>query len=157
MIDSLQPDLAHVAYLSIGNEVDSYLAAHPAEWAAYKTFLADAVAYVHRVAPAVKVGVTATFDGANGASSAEVAALNSVTDVYILTYYPLTTSFAVRAPDSPLSDVSRMVTLAGAKPLIVQEAGYPASELLGSSEQKQAQFITSLFGAWAAREIASRF
>jgi hypothetical protein len=44
-----------------------------------------------------------------------------------------------------------MVTLAGSKQLVIQEAGYPASELLGSSELRQSQFVTKLFDAWAPR------
>jgi hypothetical protein len=151
LIDSLRPDLAHVSYLSIGNEVDPYLSSHPAEWATYKAFLTDAIAYVHSVAPSVKVGVTATFDGANGAAAADVAALNAASDVYILTYYPLTGDFGVRPPDAPLTDLPRMVSLAGVRPLILQEVGYPASTLLGSSEQLQAQFVTNVFDAWGPR------
>ena len=65
LIDALRPYLAHnVAFVSLGNEVDVYLARHPAEWASYREFYEDAVSYVHRAAPSVQVGVTTTFSGA---------------------------------------------------------------------------------------------
>ena len=39
LIDAILARSTHpIRYLSIGNEVDVYLAAHPQEWAAYTTF-----------------------------------------------------------------------------------------------------------------------
>jgi hypothetical protein len=63
LIDALAPIIdGHFLYMSIGNEVDVYLA-NKHEWAAYKTFYDDAVVYVHQKLPGIKVGVTVTFDG----------------------------------------------------------------------------------------------
>jgi hypothetical protein len=158
LIDSLAPQIrSSVTYLSIGNEVDVYLAAHPDKLTAYEHFYDDAVAYVHTVAPAVKVGVTVTFDGANGAGREAMAALGSTSDVIIMTYYPLGANFSPRGPESVLTDLPRMVTLAGGKPLVLQEVGYPSADLLASSEAEQAQFITNVFTAWREQEQAIPF
>lgn len=150
LIDAIAPHInPHFRYLAVGNEVDVYLATKN-EWKAYQTFYEDSVAYIHKVLPWIKVGVTNTFDGATARSGKEVAALNTASDVYIITYYPLGADFVVRSPESPLTDFPKLVALAGNRPLVLQEVGYPASETLSSSEQQQADFIRNAFKAWAA-------
>jgi hypothetical protein len=107
----------------------------------------DALAYVHLRAPRIRVGVTSTFGGASGSFPAEVERLNEQSDVFLLTYYPLGPGFLVQPPSSPLVDFPRMVSLAGNRPVILQEMGYPSSPLLGSSETMQVEFVTSVFTA----------
>lgn len=146
--DALLPRLnEQVRYISIGNEVDVYLNAHPDEWKPYQQFYEAAVAYIHKTVPWIKVGVTATFSGTL-TSYEQVSALNTMSDVFIMTYYPLKADFGVRAPDSPLADFPQMVKWAGDKPLILQEVGYPAAESLGSSEAAQSEFVENVFKAW---------
>lgn len=148
--DALLPRLnERVQYLSIGNEVDAYLSAHPDEWKPYQQFYEAALAYVHQRAPWIKVGVTATFGGTQTYHN-EVADLNAQSDVWIMTYYPLAADFGVREPDVPLVDFPQMVGWAGDKPLVLQEVGYPAAESLDSSEAKQAAFVHNVFRAWEA-------
>ncbi len=150
-VDALRPYLnRRVKYLSIGNEVDVFLSTHPHEWAAYKAFYDDGIAYVRAVAPWIKVGATVTYDSALEDRGHQVADLNGRSDVYILTYYPLGTRFIPRNSDSPLADILKMVDLAKGRPLILQEVGYPSSAVLSSSERKQAQFVTNVFTAWKA-------
>jgi hypothetical protein len=149
LIDALAPILdRHVSYLSIGNEVDVYLGTHPEEWDAYRTFLDDASAYVHSVAPWIQVGTTITYGGATGINAAQVEALTAGRELLIFTYYPLEAGFRTRTPDAPLSDFPRMVEMAGGRPVILQEVGYPSSESLGSSERAQAEFVEQAFLAW---------
>ena len=149
LIDQLLPLFANkVTYLSIGNEVDVYLQTNPAEVAAYRQFFADAVSYVHQQAPGLKVGVTATFDGAAGPAATIMTDLNQASDVVILTYYPLTAGFAVRDSTAPASDFPVMLGFDPAKPVVLQEVGYPASPLLGSSDAAQASFVANVFMAW---------
>jgi hypothetical protein len=150
LMDAMRPYLnRHVKYLSIGNEVDVYLLPHPREWAAYQAFYNDGVAYVHTLAPWIKVGVTVTHDGAI-ANRVQVQNLNGRSDVFMMTYYPLANRFMARNPDSALTDIQKMVDLAKSRLLILQEVGYPSSAILSSSEQKQAQFVTQVFRAWKA-------
>jgi len=149
LIDAALPHIGkNVKYISIGNEVDSYLMNHPSEWAAYKNFYDDAAAYVHSVAPTLKVGVATTFGGANGAAASQVASLNQSSDVFILTYYPLDDQFIANNPAAPLTDFPQMIALANGKPLILKEVGYPSSATLKSSEEEQAEFVANVFKAW---------
>ncbi len=151
LINALLPHLdSHVRYLSIGNEVDVYLATHPAEWNAYQAFLEDGIAYIHSVAPWIRVGTTVTFGGASGANGDRIATLTRKSDILILTYYPLQANFAALPPASPETDFPKMLALAGDRPVVLQEVGYPSAERLSSSEQAQAEFVTSVFRAWAA-------
>jgi hypothetical protein len=141
-----------IAYLSIGNEVDVYLRAHPAEWQRYKLFYEDALQYAHALDPSVKVGVTGTIDGVMQSPS-ELTDLNAQSDVMILTYYPLQSiagATAVRSPSVVAGDFALMLGLAGAKPLLLQEVGYPAATANLSSEAMQAQFVSNVFAAWKA-------
>ncbi len=151
LIDSMASELrSQVAYLSIGNEVDVYLTQHPAEWNAYRAFYADAADYVRSVAPNVKIGVTATYGGAKGVAAHDVTVLNGPSDVVILTYYPLRPDFSVYPASVAAADITSMVELAGGKPLVLQEVGYPTSSLLGSSDMAQAEFVTNVFDSWQA-------
>lgn len=150
LFDALLPVLNdRVVYFAIGNEVDAYLSAHPDEWQAYTTFYEASLAYIHQTAPQIKVGVTTTFNGA-AAYPDQVADLNVMSDVFIMTYYPLNMDFTVRPPDAPLTDFPQMVAWAGEKPLLLQEVGYPVAESLGSSEAAQAEFVQHVFAAWEA-------
>lgn len=146
-----------ILYLSIGNEVDAYLRDRAKvgddQWAAYQRFYEDAVLYVHKLDPAIKVGVTATADGALGQSPTQVTALNAKSDVLILTYYPLQYDsqfrVTVRDPSVVADDFKRMLTFAGTRPLVLQEVGYPSSTVNLSSEPRQAEFIRQVFAAWS--------
>src|SRR3974377_1444790 len=131
LIDAIRPTLTpQVRYLSIGNEVDVYLDAHPAEWAGYQTFYDNAVAYVHQTLPGIQVGVTTTFTGASGPARANAIQLNNMSDVWIFTYYPLGSGFVPNGPQSPLADFPTMLALAGNRPVVLPEVGYPTSSVL---------------------------
>jgi hypothetical protein len=152
LLDALVPQLpTSVVYLSIGNEVDIYLNAHPAEWAAYQEFYEDSVSYIHQKWPRLKVGVTVTFSGAMGAPAVNVSALSAKSDVWVFTYYPVGLNFQPLGPQSPSTDFPLMGTLSGGRPIVLQEVGYPSSALLGSSESEQAAFVSSVFQSWLAR------
>ncbi len=150
LLDALAPVLGTVSYLSIGNEVGNYLLTQ-AEWPAYTTFMAQAVAAVHRRAPAVKVGATIEYDGAASNTTA-AKALIAVSDVAIYTLYPFELGgFTVAPPTIAGVLFDNMITLAGGKPVVLQELGYPASPLNGSSDAKQAQFFTDAIAQWKLR------
>ncbi|HET6369729.1 MAG TPA: hypothetical protein VFG95_00935 [Nitrospiria bacterium] len=154
-IDHLLPYLnGNVIYLSVGNEVDTYLSANPGEWAAYREFIEDAYSYLHQVRPGIKVGVTTTFGGASGAAKAEVADLNTMSELFVLTYYGTGTQFQVEDPSAVKSNIAEMVSLANGRPVVIQEIGYPGAASLNSSEQKQADFVANVFQAWLAQGAA---
>ena len=149
LVDELEPYLnANVRYLSVGNEVDIYLARRPGEWASYGRFYADAAAHIRRVAPWIEVGVTTTFSGAVRKQRRKVAELNRSSDVSIHTYYAVHGEFAAHPPSVAGTDIKRLVRLSGRRPVVFQEVGYPASPVLGGSEAKQAKFVANVFAAW---------
>lgn len=143
-----------IKYLSIGNEVDVYLRAHPDQWTAYQHFYEDAVRYAHGLDPGLKIGVTGTAGGALGQSPIQLQALNTLSDVVILTYYPLQYDsqfkVTVRDPGVVHDDFRRMLAFADVRPLVLQEVGYPASLVNDSSEDRQAAFVSQAFAEWSA-------
>jgi hypothetical protein len=137
---SLPPE---VKYISFGNEVDTYFAAHGDEWPSYKTLVDDARIYLKSLRPTAQVGVTTTFAGCTSTFATEIASLNSSMDFVSLTYYPLEgNGFFPRTPATVAGDVTEMLAASPGKPLVLQEWGYPASAALGSSEDMQAEFMT---------------
>jgi hypothetical protein len=151
LIDTLKPQLGpKVRYLSIGNEVDVYLAANPRTFDAYARFYADAVDYVHAKLPGVSVGLTGTFEGSRGGFAAKMAQLNTSSDVVVMTYYPLGPRFVPRPPSTAKPDIAQMLTIASGRPLVLQEVGYPSATRLSSSEGAQGEFATQVLAAWHA-------
>lgn len=149
LIDSIAPHFgSRVKYLSIGNEVDVYLDA-TGQWDAYTRFYQDAVAYVHAKAPGVQVGVTTTY-GNLGRDRTKMAMLNAASDIIVFTYYPLDAGFQVQDPSAALTALPGMVAFAAGRPVVVQEIGYPADSLDGSTQAKQAEFFRVAIATWAS-------
>jgi len=150
LLDALQPYLtARVRSISVGNEVDAFLNTYPWEWTPYAEFYSNAAAHIHAIAPGIAVGVTMIYDSVRQAPD-QANLLNQFSDVWVLTYYPLRSDFTVREPTEPLTDFPAMLQMAGGKPVILQECGYPSSRLNASSQKKQAQFVQYAFQAWRA-------
>jgi hypothetical protein len=152
LIKMIVPRLSDkVRWLMLGNEVDVYLAEHPSELEAYAAFVERGRRTAKDLKPGLPIGVTCTFDGAR-ARLASFHRLNRETDVVTLTYYPLGPDFGVRPLSKVPDEVAQMVKMAGVKPLLIQEAGYPADPTLGSSEEKQAGFVDAMFNAVKVHE-----
>lgn len=135
--------------LSIGNEIDAYLAADRKKWQQYRNFFATTSAFVRSVKPGLPVGAKTTFDGTVSNCVEDIRQLNTQTDVLMITYYPLqATTFNAREPRAVLADFSKLVASYPQKRIFVLETGYPSSPGLNGSEQKQAEFVTSTFQAW---------
>lgn len=150
LLNALAPILNDITYFSIGNEVAGYLGAR-SEWVPYTTFLTAEVASLHRRVPGIKVGATLEYDGA-ASQTAFARALIAVSDVAIFTHYPFQlNSFTVEQPTITRSSFDNMIALAGGKPVVLQELGYPASPTNGSSEAQQAAFFTDALTQWRAR------
>lgn len=132
-----------VKWISLGNEVDGYLRAHPDEIDAYIRFLAHSRGVLKGLKPEIQVGVTITC--MDSLKSPELAKrLIEGMDIAILTYYPLDGMRTCELSEIP-SHFAFMSALAGAKPLVLQEIGYPSSPLCNSSEEKQAGFVKAVF------------
>jgi hypothetical protein len=149
LIDALATALpGKITYLSIGNEVDGYLES-TGQWTQYRAFYEDALDYAHAKMPGVRVGVTGGYDGVVGSLRAQMAALNTRSDVIMLTYYPIGADFRVGAPTIARTAFPAILAAAGGKPVVIQELGYPASPLLGSSDAQQAAFFADAIDQWS--------
>lgn len=154
LLDALQPILGYVTYFSIGNEVAGYLRTQ-SEWPAYTAFVSQSVASLHRRVPTIKVGATMEYDGA-ATNTTAARALIAVSDVAIYTHYPfLLDSFDVAPTTITNVTFDNMIAIAGGKPVVLQELGYPASTLNRSSEAQQAAFFTDAIAQWRARGSAA--
>jgi hypothetical protein len=137
-----------VAYISIANEADVYLGAHPRQVGPFMRFARAEIGELRRRLPWAKVGVTVTYSGLVGARPGLARALAQLGNATIVTYYPLGAGYRPRPAASPLADIPAMVALAHGRPLVVQEAGYPSASSLHSSPFAQAAFVRNVFDAW---------
>lgn len=141
------PDL-ELSSLSIGNEIDAFLGASADRWGQYQTFYQAAVEYARGLRPGLLVGAKAQYSGLLGDAQTYLQALNAASDVILVTYYPLNDDFTVREPGTVSEDFNVLTTAYDNRVIHILEAGYPTSEVLNSSEAKQAQFIRAVFEAW---------
>ena len=134
--------------LSIGNEIDATFGADPDLWRQYTTFFNETAEHGLSLQLGLLVGSKAIFPGAVGYAKEQVQALNEFSDVIMVTYYPLDEGFQVQDPVQVQGDLRMLATTYEGRPIFLAEAGYPSSEVNGSSETKQADFILHIFNAW---------
>lgn len=139
---------ADVLAVSIGNEVDAWLAEHPEEIAGYGAFFKATREHIRKAHPKVAVGCKMTFSGRRGPLGQSLSQIDETADALMLTYYPLDENFQVRPVSEVSGDFTAIVQLAGDRPIHLLEAGYPSGSACGSSLEQQAQFIDALFSAW---------
>lgn len=139
-----------VKHLSLGNEVDGWLNLHPEEVKAYKVFLAKGRDAVKRIRPDLKVGVTVMAQSylSNPAWTRD---LTSGMDTHFVTYYAMGEEFKVKDSEAISKDLAALLAFDSSRPMIVQEIGMPASELLGGSEAKQAAFVRQVIQAFSGK------
>lgn len=155
LLDTIVPPLAERGgfFISVGNEIDPWLADHPDQVEPFLAFVAASRARVQTLAPGMGVGATVTFDAvAEGVPW--LPDLLAISDAAVFTYYPLAADYTARDPAVVAEDVARMVAAAGDLPVLLQEVGYPSGYLPdpsnGSSVEQQRQFVVNMFDAVAA-------
>jgi len=140
-------------FLSVGNEVDSWLGSRPTQLLPFATFVDTARLHAHGIEPRLAVGVAAQFDVVLF-TPAILGALLAVSDNVPLTYYPIKGDFSVQDPSVVAGDLAAMAAAVAPRPLLLQEFGYPSgfapAPTNGSSNEKQRQFIANCFGAFQA-------
>ena len=141
------PDLK-LTSLTIGNEIDSYLADDQQAWRAYQTFFEAVVAHVHQAHPNLQIGAKATLDGLLKQSRDSLQALNAVSDVIMATYYPLDLNYRAKSLGVVSQDLRALTNAYSNREIYLLEVGYPSSQACGSSEATQASFIHRMFEAW---------
>ncbi len=131
-------------WISLGNEVNVYLAQHPTEVDAYVKFLVHGRATLKKANPALLVGVTLTCS--DSMTDPDLAKrLQEGMDISVFTYYPMD-GLKVLDPSLVPSHFEFMSQFAGGRPLLLQEIGYPAAAAARSSEARQAEFVRQVFG-----------
>ncbi|MBW6519116.1 MAG: hypothetical protein K0A89_11530 [ANME-2 cluster archaeon] len=95
--------------------------------------------------PGVNIATKIMFEGI---LKSEARAMNEHSDVVSVTYYPLNRNFSVQDPAVVHRDLDAITSVYSNRTIYISEAGYPSSPYLGSSQQKQSQFITEMFSAW---------
>lgn len=131
------PDLQIMAFV-FGNEVTGYLV-ESGEWDAYTTFYEAVSTYVKTIHPRIKVGVIGMLDGYMQPTD-KVKTLNRSSDVIALTCY--------LQPGDVKNDFAALTSAYPGRKIYIQEIGYSSSSVLGSSEEKQKDFVKEVFRAW---------
>jgi len=133
------PDV-NVEYLSLSNEIDLLLH-NDSDWAAFGRFY-DAVApLASELWPDAVIGATTTAGSALGSQATAVAAFNRHAGSWLVTWYPLDSSFHVLSPPDALAQLGEIEALTGNLPLHLMEVGYPSDGANLSSEDMQAEFF----------------
>ncbi len=146
MFATFGPELA---YVSLGMEVDRYLAANPSEALAFTGFMTQALTYgrEHPNKPqGTSLGVTwSTEAWAKGEESLHRGALVEASDVVMLAHDGLDEAKLVREPGESIVHLREAVEVIDDKPVVLHRVSYSTSKLIGGSRAHQSAFVTQLF------------
>ena len=138
-----------VESLVIGSEVDIYCWGDEQRWGEWTHFYAAVAAYARTQFPKTFITCETTFASFGGRDLHFLRDLHRHSDVVGVSYYPMKPGLrGVRPPDAVHRDFEILAQAIPEKPVMVYQIGYPSSATLGSSQQKQASFITEMFRAW---------
>ncbi len=147
LLNALAPLLQNrICYLSIGNESDIYLSAHPDEIKAFGVFLEKTREHARKIAPGLLVSTTLTDAGAMDPNYQKMI---QKMDAHFLTYYHGQAGVEGTFKDTSITK-QELLSLAARlddRPILFQEIGFPAHDKISSAE-KQAEFVTGVFDAW---------
>jgi hypothetical protein len=136
----------------VGNEIEAHLKGNQQKWDEYTRFFQAVYPYIKSRRPDLPIGVKAGMDGYLKKNTEELQNLNQYADIVLANYFPMGGHIdghaAVEDPSVVERDFSRLVGLYPDKIINFMEIGYPTSAYLGSSEEKQAEFIRQVFKAW---------
>ena len=137
-------------FLAIGNEVDSVFINDKKRYAEYEGFLKEVIPYAKTKRHGLKVGMIVTYAGLTSGDADEYQKLNALTDVIILTYYPLKGDYTTKKLPIFEKEISKVFSLYPKSQIYFSEIGYPSSYEAGGSEAKQAEFVREVFKVWDA-------
>ena len=145
LIEAMVPHFnGRLSWVMIGNEIDPYFEKHGDETGAYAALLGAAAEKFHVLLPAVQVSHTITFPGLS-MENGVLKPLFDQSDFLSLTYYPASSDFRFRDPNTVFTDFPAMIAAAHGKKILLQEVGYTSSPLNDSSQEKQAKFFENVF------------
>ncbi len=133
-------------YFFVGGEVDDYLYAHRDKIPAFKSLLAKTRAKVKAANPSTKFGFTVTYHDAIRNNATDIAAtLAPEADVIAYTTHGYHDTFEYDNVSRGISYLEGVRDAVPGKPYAIIETGWSSSELLNSSEEKQAEFAKAYF------------
>jgi hypothetical protein len=147
-----------VRWIEVGNEVNAYLDSHRNEIPHYYNLVSAVLPTIRENFPGAQFTVNFTADAIPKMRS-DYGDIASLLDLNSFTYYPMDSEFRMKDPAAARGDFAKMVAAANGKNVFIQEVGYPSDPKNGSSEEKQAQFVTNVFQALAEQPkiIAANF
>ncbi|MRG95200.1 hypothetical protein [Polyangium spumosum] len=140
-------------FVVLGRDVDVRLAERPDERVAFELFASDVLGYVRAhplAAPSVRVGVGFSFEGVHAPDPSFVQLLDA-SDVAVASYLPRLGGVEVGPASDFSAHADALLERAADKPLVLESVGYPSSSVVGGSQDKQALFLETFFGALAPR------
>ncbi|MBI5352981.1 MAG: hypothetical protein HZB50_10115 [Chloroflexi bacterium] len=136
--------------LNIGSEYDILFGTDKEQWRQFQVFYKEIAAYVKEKRPDLKLAVEGTFNGLTGSAKSQMQILNQSSDIIGVSYYPLEANGNVKDPSTVRADFDLIASLYPDQPIYFFQFGYPSSEYIKSSEERQSQFIREAFQAWDA-------
>jgi len=141
---------ARVIAFAIGNEIDATLGSDLKKWQEYERFFRATSAHVRSAHPELPIGTKIQLRALVGTTSPMARTVNEHADVVLTTYYPLDETFHIKSSDLIGHDFNALFNQYPNIPIYMLEAGCPSSELLGSSEERQSEFVAQVFKVWDA-------
>jgi len=137
----------------IGNEFDLNFNHDPKKWEQFKVLYINSVKLIHSLpgwenAP---VALEATFPNLIGPDKKILKEINRYSDIIGASYYPVTNN-KVDEFNVISSNLDKLESIYPDKQIDLYQYGYPSSEYLGSSEEKQRQFVEFSFNEWDRRK-----
>ncbi len=136
-----------ISYLWLGNEIDTYLAAHAKEIPAWTELFRKAVAVVHRNAPKMQVGTVLTYhDAVKNQRTDWIDKWGPIADVIGVTFYPEMMPGGFK-PNQIQAQFDALVKDYGAYPLALVETAVGAVTDFGGGEEAQRLYCQELLTA----------
>ncbi|NWH08754.1 MAG: hypothetical protein HXY22_08970 [Alphaproteobacteria bacterium] len=132
--------------LSPGHDIDLFLK-NAADWQAFETLFSSFAQEARQLRPDAPIGAKATFAGATSEARAEIARVNALSDVILVSYAQGLAPGSLLTADAA-SDFALLSGLAPLKPIHVLDASFPSALGAGGSEGAQARFVKALFLAF---------
>ena len=137
-------------WIHVGNEINAPLGNDATQWSQWEIFFTAAKARIQSLwGTSVVVSSVIQFEALNDANiRARYLSFLPRLDASALTYYPLEADFTVKSTSTVAIDFNIMVNTISSKTILMQECGFPSSNIINSSETRQAEFISAVFAAW---------
>ena len=142
---------SNIKWIELGNEVNTYLTAYPAEISTYSAFIQSGQGIITAIKPSISTGVVYAFDSWH-LNDTVFRTLNPLMQHVAFTYYDANAAVATAVQRSPADipfDFADMVAAAASKPLILTEVGYASSTAINSSPATQQSFYATMLTTFA--------